>query len=135
MRWEARQDYPACPARSRAGRDRRAWRRCSWQAHRGDGFGGEAFAASGEAQALRRRRFHADAGDFELEYFGDPRAHRLAVRADLRPLADDGHVAMRDHAAFAAHETRRMIEEFPRRRAAPAFVARREMHADIAFAD
>ena len=36
---------------------------------------------------------------------------------------------------MAAHQLRGMIEEFPGRRAAPAFVRRRKMLADIALAD
>ena len=42
---------------------------------------------------------------------------------------------MIDDAAFGAHQTGGMVQEFPRRRAAPAFIRGREMLADIAFAD
>ncbi len=42
---------------------------------------------------------------------------------------------MDDRAALGPHQAGGMIEEFPRRRAAPAFVRGRKMLADIALAD
>ena len=71
----------------------------------------------------------------DAQNFRDARAHGFAVRADLGPLADQGHVAMHDAAAFFRHQPGGMVEEFPARRAAPAFVAGRKMLADIAGAD
>ncbi len=59
----------------------------------------------------------------------------ITVRADLGPLADDGDIDMADDPALGRHQRCGMVEEFPRRRAAPAFVGGRKMLADIAFAD
>ena len=63
----------------------------------------KSLAAAREAEALGGRRLHGDAPDRHARDLGDPGAHRVAVRADLRSLADDGEVEMRDHAAGLAH--------------------------------
>ena len=108
----------------------------SRQAHRGDRLRGDAFAAAGEAEAFGRRRLHADAASIERKDLRDARAHRFAVRPDLRPLADQRDVDMAMHAALrCAPAIRRMRQEHMRRRAAPAFVRGRKMLADIAGAE
>ena len=127
--------FPAQAARGRCRTGSRIVPPCSWQAHRRHGLRRQPFAPPRKAQAFRRRRLDADARDIEVENLGDLRAHRIAVRPNLRPLADDCDIAMGDRASLATHQTRRVIEEFPRRRAAPAFVRRRKMLTDVAFAD
>ena len=52
----------------------------------------------------------------EPEDLGDARNHGLAVRADLRPLADDRHVERGDAAALGAHQARRHGRGSGRRR-------------------
>ena len=97
-------------------------------------LGGEAFAPSGEAHAFGGGGFDADAVHAEIQYLRDARAHRLAVGTNLGPLADQGDVAMKDLSAFGFHQAGGMVQEFPRRRAAPTFIRRRKMLADVAFA-
>src|SRR5690348_1741660 len=66
------------------------------QAQRRHRLRGDALAAAGEAEAFGGRRFDADALRIEAEDFGDARDHRGAMRTDLRALADQRHVDMRD---------------------------------------
>ena len=54
---------------------------------------------------------------------------------DLGPLADDRDVDRGNGAASRTHEIGGVAQELVRRGAAPARVARREMHADVAGAD
>ncbi len=63
------------------------------------------------------------------------RAHGLAVRPDLRRLAQDRHVDVGDAAAQLCDARRRIREEDTRGGAAPRRVARREVLADVAVAD
>src|SRR5262249_29367812 len=65
----------------------------------------------------------------------DLSAHGVTVRADLWAFTDDRDVAMHNDAALSDDETCGVVEELPRRGAAPAFVRRRKMLADVAFAD
>src|SRR5437868_1501438 len=69
------------------------------------------------------------------QVLGDTCHHGIAMRADFRPLADEGEVDMRDRTAARGHERRGMTQKAMRRRAAPGGIAGREMHADIAGAD
>ena len=59
----------------------------------------------------------------------------LAVRRDLRPLADERHVEMDDAAAAFAHAAHRVGEEAVGRSALPLRVGGRKVLADIAVAD
>ena len=94
-----------------------------------------AFAAAGEAHLLAGGRLHADALDRHAGDLGDARAHRVAMRADARRLADDGDVEMGDAPAAGAHPLDREGEEPVGGSAAPLRIARRKMHADIAFGE
>src|ERR1019366_7088302 len=55
----------------------------------------------------------ADGGARDL---GDARAHGVAVRADFRALADQGHVEMRDASAARGNPLDRVFQESVRRR-------------------
>ena len=57
------------------------------------------------------------------------------MRADARRLAHDGDVEMGDAAAARAHALDREGEEAVGRGAAPLRIARRKMHADVAFGE
>src|SRR6201989_553820 len=59
----------------------------------------DAFFAAGEAEPLAGGRLHGDARDVDTGDFGDPRAHPVAQRADLRPLANQRHLEICDAAA------------------------------------
>src|SRR5579872_1597228 len=95
----------------------------------------DAFAAAGEAQTLGGRRLDADARRVDREDFCNARNHGRTVRTDLRTLADQRDVDMRDAAAGLGDEIRRAAQEAMRRRAAPLRIARREMNADVAGAE
>ena len=106
------------------------------QVERREREAGDAFAPAGEAQPLRRRRLDADASDRDPGDFGDPRAHRLAMRADLRRLADqqsrrDARSSRRARARARPRGQERSTEFG----AAPLRVAGREMRADVALAE
>ena len=69
---------------------------------------GDAFAAAGEAELLGRRRLDADPRACRCARISAMRAHhRVAMRADLRPLADHRHIDMGDAAAGARRRDRR----------------------------
>src|ERR1700728_3736591 len=57
------------------------------QADGGARRGGNAFLAAGEAQPLAGRGFDGDPRQAEAGDLGDARAHGVAQRSDLRPLA------------------------------------------------
>src|SRR6476659_6941807 len=103
--------------------------------YRGDGLGGDAFAAAGKAQAFGCGGLDADPGGIEFQDLRDPGLHRVAMRPDFGPFADDGDIDMIDDAAPGRHQGRGVVEELPGRRAAPTLIGWREMLADIAFAD
>src|SRR4051794_40926705 len=69
------------------------------QADGGARGGRDAFLATGEAEPLAGRRLDGDAGDVDPGDLGDARAHDVAQRADLRPLADHRHLEIGDAAA------------------------------------
>jgi hypothetical protein len=102
----------------------------------GDGLGGDALAAAGEAQGLLGgRRLHADPVERQVQQFGQAGAHRLAVRLHLRGLADQGDVDIDHPAAAGPHPLERMGQEPVRGRALPLRVGGREVVADVAVAD
>src|ERR1700745_1620912 len=59
----------------------------------------DSFLAAGETESLAGRRLHGDAGDGDAGNLRDLRAHGVAKRADLRPLADQRHLEIGDAAA------------------------------------
>ena len=60
--------------------------------HADHGLGQQAFLAAGEAHALGGGRLDADAADRQAQQLGDAGAYGVAVRPDLRALADQGQV-------------------------------------------
>ena len=125
---------PCRPARA-GGRSRASRSSILRQSDRRDGLGGDAFAAAGEAEPLGRRRLDANPPTRQPQQRGDPRAHGVAMRADLRRLADDRDVDMVDPAARLLDQGAGMLDEQRRGGAAPLRVGGREMVADIARAD
>ena len=101
----------------------------------GAGHGGDAFAAADEAEPFHRRRFDADARCFDAENAGHRFPHGKPVRADLRRLAQERHVDIRDAPAEGGNAICGVGEEDTRCRAAPGGLARREVLADVAVAD
>ena len=57
---------------------------------------GDAFAAADEAEAFIGRRLDSDASDIDAADFGDALPHGLAMRTDLRRLADQREVDVAD---------------------------------------
>src|SRR6185437_9970071 len=80
-------------------------------------------------------RLDANAGRCNAENLRNACDHCRALRADARCLADDRHIDMDDAAARLTHEIGGMTEKEMRGRVAPACIARREMHADVAGAE
>src|SRR3954464_6767596 len=72
--------------------------------HRGD-----AFLAAGESKPLAGGRLHRDARQIQAGDLCDARAHGIAKRSDLRPLADHRHVEMSDAAAARGHAIDRVF--------------------------
>ena len=89
----------------------------------------------GKSQPLGRRRLDGDAADVEAGDPGDAGAHRFAMRADLRRLANERRIEADGDPAARANARRRMGEEHMRSRALPLRVRRREMGADVAFGE
>ena len=85
-----------------------------------------------EAQAFGGGRLDADPAGAEPEQPGEAQDHGGAVRADARPLADQGRIDMLDLAARGLDQAARMVEEQRRVGARPARVGRREVAADVA---
>src|SRR5262249_45181317 len=105
------------------------------QADRGIGECRDAFAAPGETELLAGGRLpshprHRNAGDL-----GDPGAHGVAMRANARRLAHDSDVEMGNAPATRLDPLDREGKEAVGRSAAPLRIARREVHADVAFAE
>src|SRR5262249_32275156 len=123
--------------RGRAG----VWRpaRCSWGAPgQADGrsrHGGNAFAASGEAELLAGGRLDADAIDRDAGDLGDALAHGVAMRTDLRGLAHDGEIEVDDAAAALRHALDRELQETVRGGTLPPRIARRKVRADVAVGE
>ena len=103
------------------------------QSDGGRRIGGDSFAASGEAELFAGGRFHGDTIDGDAGNARDRLTHGVAVRADLRRLADDGEIKMRDAAAALRDAVAGEFEEAIGSRAFPLRIARREMRTDIAI--
>src|SRR5690348_2970802 len=95
----------------------------------------DTLAAAGEAESFGGCCLHADALRRNRENVCDSLFHGFAMRGDFRPFADDGDIAMRDHAAQFADQRCRVVQKNMRRRPPPAFVRGRKMGADISPAD
>ena len=93
------------------------------------------FGAAGEAELLAGRRLDRDPAGVDAGDLGDPGAHRLAVRPDLRRFADERRVEIDDGAASRPHPLRRVGEKDLRRRALPLRIGRREVLADVALGE
>src|SRR4051812_9674215 len=72
---------------------------------------GDAFLAAGEAEPFAGGRLHRDARDVEPGDLGDARAHGVAQRSDLRPLADQRNLEIGDAAAAAGDAIDRIFQE------------------------
>src|SRR5690242_3775047 len=105
------------------------------QAYRGGRHGNDAFPAAGEAELFAGRRLHRDALDRHLGDLGDLLADHVAVRTDARRFAHDGEIEMGDLTAAFVHPLDREFQELVGRRAAPAWIVRREMLADVAVGE
>src|SRR3954453_12026934 len=86
--------------------------------HRGD-----AFLAAGKTEAFAGGGFHRDARQVQPGNLGDPRPHGVAVLADLRPLADQRYVEMRDTSAARGDPIDRVFQELVRGGAFPLRIA------------
>src|ERR1019366_5015391 len=93
---------------------------------------GDAFLAAGEPEVLAGGRFYRNPRQSEAGDLGDARAHGVAVRADFRALADQGHVEMRDASAARGNPLDRVFQESVRRRTLPLGIAWRKVRTDIA---
>lgn len=74
-------------------------------------MGCDAFATTDEAEPLIRGRLDADAADIDLTNFGDPPAHRVAVRTYFGRFRNEGQVEMRDYAATCRDPAHRVRQE------------------------
>ena len=102
------------------------------QGQGGGGLRSDAFAPSGEAEALGGGRLHAHPLRSDPEQGGEPRRHGRAMGSDLRPFADEGNVDIDDAPAPRGHQVAGMGGEKRGIRAAPLGVRRREVLADVA---
>src|ERR1019366_1623940 len=73
--------------------------------------GGDAFLAAGEAEPLAGGRLHGDARDVHAGDLGDARAHGVAQRSDLGPLADQRHLEIGDASAARGNPVDRVFQE------------------------
>jgi hypothetical protein len=87
-----------------------------------------------EADHLVCSRLYRAAFERNAENAGKCLAHLKPVRTDLRSFGNQGNVCIHDHAASLAHDAGRMGEEDLRGGAAPLWIRRREMIADVAGA-
>src|SRR6266403_1260740 len=88
---------------------------------------GDAFLAAGETEPFAGGCLHGHAREAQPGDLGDARAHGVAVRANFRTLANQGHIEMRDAAAARGDPLKRVFKELIRRRALPPGIARRKM--------
>src|SRR5215469_6988356 len=105
------------------------------KAHGGDRLGGDALAATREAELFGRRCLDADAVCREAENGRHPLDHRPAIGCDPGPLTDDSDIDRADDTTLCSHQIRGVAQELVGSGAAPARFARRKMHPDIAGAD
>ena len=96
---------------------------------------GDAFAPPGEAEALGGRGLDGDATDVEASDLRDRLADDVAMRADLRRLADDRRVEMGDQPAAGGDARDSIFQEDVGRSAFPAHVRGRKVRADVAIGD
>ena len=115
--------------------DLRAFHSAGREPHRRRRQASDPFGAAGEAELLAGRRLDRDPAGVDAGDLGDPGAHRLAVRPDLRRFADQRRVEMDDGAAARPHPLRRVGEKDLRRRALPLRVGGREVLADVAIGE
>ena len=85
-----------------------------------------------EAELVRRGRADVHARGLDAERVGKSMAHLLAVRRDLRLLADQHTVGVDERVARLAHLRVGVAEEMERVGAVPARVAGGEERADVA---
>src|SRR5215211_6133742 len=93
--------------------------------------GGDALFAAGEAEPFAGGRFHGNARNVYAADLGDFRAHRIAQRADLWPLADQRHLEIADAPAACGNALNGVFQKAVGGGALPLRIARREMRADI----
>ena len=130
MRWRGRHGRTG----ARAGRSVRANSALSGTIQRRRCLRREAFFATKEAHALGRGGFHADPFKRQTKHVGCPRAHALAMGADLGALTDQSDVDMLDARTCGFREVHGMAQETLAIGAFPLRVGGWEMYADIAFA-
>src|SRR3984957_2327840 len=94
---------------------------------------GDAFLAAGESEPLAGGGFHRNARQAEAGDLGDPRPHRITMRADFGTLADQGHIEMGNTSAACGDTINRIFEELVGRCALPLDIAGRKMRTDIAI--
>ena len=99
------------------------------QAHR---FGGDAFAASGEAEFFGGGRLDVDAVDGDAEVVGDVCRHPRDVRRHLRRLRDDGGIDVADAPAALLQLLGDAAQQDAAVDAGKRRVGVREMAADVA---
>src|SRR3954451_6863286 len=89
--------------------------------------GGDAFLTAGKAEPLAGGRLDRDARDVDAGDLGDARAHGIAQRADLRPLADQRDLEIGDPAAARGDALDGVGEKFVGRGTLPLHVAGRKV--------
>src|SRR5437868_13927863 len=98
----------------------------------GAGSSRDAFLAPGEAEPLAGGGLDGHPRHIQSGDLGDPRAHGVAVRADLWPLANQRYLEMRDAPAAGGHAIDRVFQEFVGGGALPLRIARRKVGTDVA---
>ena len=102
------------------------------QAHGCARHGCDAFATSSESQALRGRRLDRNPVEGDAKNLGELRANCIAMRPDLRRLANHCRVNMRDKAAACTNPFGCVTQENVRSRALPLGIRRWKVCANIA---
>src|SRR5207245_2001127 len=90
------------------------------------------FSAACKAELFAGSRLYGHPVDRQSDNLRNTLAHSVAVGSDARGLADKRDVKMRQLAAACLHAFEGEREELVRAGAAPARIAGREMHSDIA---
>src|SRR6185295_2633355 len=93
------------------------------ETNRGAGHRRDAFLAAGKAEPFAGSRLHRDARQIEAGNFRNACAHGVAVLADLRPLADQRDVEMRDASATRRDAIDRVFQKLIGCRALPFGIA------------
>src|SRR6202171_1464527 len=102
------------------------------QANGGARGRGHTFLAPRAAEPLTGRRLHRDARNAQSGDLGDPRTHGVAQRSDLRALADQRYLEVRNAPAARGDAIDGVFEEAARCSTPPFGITRRKMRADIA---